>query len=100
MIEVWRCPNGEERSPHHTMGETVMPKHTLSRRIGAAAVALGLVLGGAACSDDDDDNGVDLGEEIDEGTEELDEGVDELDQELDEGVDELDEELDGGDEGG
>lgn len=54
-----------------------MTHHSLPRRLGAAFVALSLVLAGAACGDDDDDidepgieeNGVDTGEETDEGGE-------------------------------
>jgi hypothetical protein len=42
-----------------------------------------------------ENNGVDLGEEVDDLGEELDEGTDELGEGLDEGTDELGEELDG-----
>ena len=74
-----------------------MSTPTLTKRIAAATMALGLVFGAAACSDDDDEGIIDDGveQDIEDGADDVEEGVedgvDEAEQQVDEGAEEGDE---------
>ena len=59
------------------------------RKLAAVPLAVMLLLGGAACSDEDGD-GAETDEEIGELDQKVDEGRDELDKEIDEGEKETD----------
>jgi hypothetical protein len=72
-----------------------MPTQPRTRRLLAATMAAGLILG--ACGDDDEDTdiGEDVEQQVEEGVDDAEEGVedgsDEAEQQVDEGAEEDDE---------
>jgi len=79
-----------------------------AKRVGAAALAAGLVFGGAACSDEDDPDtptteedglvdgeGADLDDSAEDVGNEIEEGAEDVGEEIEEGADEVGNTLDG-----
>lgn len=62
------------------------------RKFTAALFATALAFGGVACDDDDGD---DVGNEVEEGVNEVEEGAEDLGNEVEEGAENLEEEVEG-----
>ena len=63
-----------------------------SRKLTAALFATALAFGGVACDDDDGD---DVGNEIEEGAENVEEGAEDLGNEVEEGAENVEEDVEG-----